>query len=408
MTTKLDRRALLSIGALAPAIAFAQRSGERPSAPPPPNAPPAELVRLAGQCVITGWHGAGLPRQVQDLAQQGALGGVLIAAHNFRDRAQLQRMTSLLHSWGPRDKRALVTADQEGGPVSHLSPPLTSMPSMTALGNLDDEDLTHRAGAAMGEELRNVGVDVDLAPVLDVRTNPRNSVVLGRVFSREPPRAARHGRAFIDGLWSAKVLACAKHFPGHGDTAVDSHAGLPRVPHGIERLEAVELVPFRAVASQVASIMVGHIVVSGLDANNPATLSRAVVDGVLRQRMQYDGVAMTDDLQMAAIRRTYGHTRAVELAIRAGCDMAMLAHNAEYARQAINHLARTAERDSTLRRRLEESAARVARMRAKLDAPTPPNPFVVDAQRLAWEVDYRKSRAGVRGVNATRDPTRQR
>jgi beta-N-acetylhexosaminidase len=279
---------------------------------------------------------------------------------------------------------------------------------MTALGNIDDEDLTHRAGAAMGEELRGVGVDVDLAPVLDVRTNPRNSVVLGRVFSREPERVARHGRAFIDGLWSAKVLACAKHFPGHGDTSVDSHAGLPRVPHTIERLESVELVPFRAVAREVASIMIGHLVIAGIDANAPATLSRAIVEGVLRQRLQFDGVAMTDDLQMAAIRRTWGHERAVELAIRAGCDMAMLAHNAEFARQAVYHLARTAERDPTLRRRLEESAARVARMRARLDAPTPPNPFVVDAARLAWEVDYRRSTLGMRTTQTQRDPTLQR
>jgi beta-N-acetylhexosaminidase len=400
VSVRVDRRALLSLSALAPVVGYAQ---SRPSGPPP-----IELVRLAGQCVVTGWHGVGIPRAVQDLAEQGALGGVLVARHNYRDRAQLVRMTGLLHSWGPRDRRALVTADQEGGPVSHLSPPVAPLPSMTALGNIDDIDLTHRAGAAMGEELRRVGVDVDLAPVLDARTNPRNSVVLGRVFSREPERVARHGRAFIDGLWAAKVLACAKHFPGHGDTSVDSHAGLPRVAHNLARLEAVELVPFRAVIREVASVMVAHVVYSGVDPQNPGTLSRAVVDGILRQRLQFDGVAMTDDLQMAAIRRTYGHERAVELAIRAGIDMAMLAHNAEYARQAIHHLARTAERDPALRRRLEESAARVARMRAKLDAPTPPNPFVVDPARLAWEVDARRAASGVQGVNATRDPTQQR
>jgi beta-N-acetylhexosaminidase len=394
----LDRRALLSIGALVPLIARGQERAR----------PPIELVRLAGQCIVAGWHGVGLPRAVQDLATEGALGGVIIAQGNFRDRAQLQRMNAMLHGWGPRERRALVTADQEGGPVSHLSPPLTSMPSMTALGNVDDEDLTHRAGAAMGEELRRVGVDIDLAPVLDARTNPRNSVVLGRVFSREPARVARHGRAFVDGLWSAKVLACAKHFPGHGDTSVDSHAGLPRVAHGIDRLEAVELVPFRAVAQEIASIMVGHVVYSGVDREMPASLSRPIVEGILRQRLHFDGVAMTDDLQMAAIRRTHGHVRAVELAIRAGCDMAMLAHNAEYARAAILHLARTAETDATLRRRLEESAARVARMRAKLDAPTPPNPFVVDGPRLALEVEQRRAASGTRGIVTGRDPTAQR
>jgi beta-N-acetylhexosaminidase len=392
----LDRRALLSIGAAIPLIARGQDRA---------HAPAAELVRLAGQCVIAGWHGRGVPRAVQDLSTQGALGGVIIAGDNFRDREQLLRMTALLRTFGPRALRPLVTADQEGGPVSHLSPPLPDMPSMTALGNVDDEDLTHRAGAAMGEQLRQLGVDVDLAPVLDARTNPRNTVVLGRVFSREPERVARHGRAFIDGLWSAKVLACAKHFPGHGDTSVDSHAGLPRVAHGIERLEAVELVPFRAVAREVASVMVGHVVYAGVDPAMPASLSRPIVDGILRQRMQFDGVAMTDDLQMAAIRRTYGPERSVELALRAGCDMAMLAHNAEFARAAITHLARVAETDPSLRRRLEESAARVARMRARLDAPTPPNPFVVDPSRLSREVEYRRASLGERGVETRRDPT---
>jgi beta-N-acetylhexosaminidase len=392
----LDRRALLSLGLAIPVFARGQDRA---------NPPPIELLRLAGQCVISGWHGRGVPRIVQDLAVQGALGGVIIAGDNVTDRAQLQRMTSLLRTFGPRDRRPLVTADQEGGPVSHLSPPLPDMPSMTALGNIDDEDLTHRAGAAMGEQLRQVGVDVDLAPVLDARTNPRNTVVLGRVFSREPARVARHGRAFIDGLWSAKVLACAKHFPGHGDTSVDSHAGLPRVAHGIDRLEAVELVPFRAVAREVASVMVGHVVYAGVDPSMPASLSRPVVEGILRQRMQFDGVAMTDDLQMLAIRRTYGAERSVELALRAGCDMAMLAHNAEFARAAIVHVARVAERDPVLRRRLEESAARVARMRARLDAPTPPNPFVVDPIRLSREVDFRRASLSVRGVETRRDPT---
>ncbi|MDP3277520.1 MAG: glycoside hydrolase family 3 N-terminal domain-containing protein [Deltaproteobacteria bacterium] len=395
MSVHLSRRSVLSLAAALPVLAHAQ---SRP-------APPRELLALAGQCVLTGWHGRGVPRAVESLASMGALGAVLLASHNYADRAQLQRMTTLLRGLGPRNARPLVTVDQEGGAVSHLSPPLTRMPSMTALGNVDDLDLTHRAGAAIGHELRAVGVDVDLAPVLDARTNPRNTVVLGRVFSREPERVARHGVAFIDGLWSAKVLASAKHFPGHGDTAVDSHAGLPRVPHNLARLEQVELVPFRAALPSVASVMVGHIVFAGIDPYNPATLSPAIVDGILRQRLQYDGVAMTDDLQMTAIRRTHGHVRAVELAIRAGCDLAMLAHNAEFARQAIEHLARLAETDAVLRRRITESAARVGRMRAKLDSVTPPNPYVVDAERLRTEIESRRAGLNFRSASAHHDPT---
>jgi beta-N-acetylhexosaminidase len=159
---------------------------------------------------------------------------------------------------------------------------------------------------------------------------------------------------------------------------------------------------------QIASVMVAHVVYSGVDPSNPATLSRAVVEGILRQRLHFDGVAMTDDLQMAAIRRTYGHKRAVELAIRAGIDMAMLAHNAEYAREAIYHLARTAETDTALRQRLTESAARVRRMRAKLAYAIPPNPYIVDAEDLSAEVETRRAALNLRGVQSTRDPTQQR
>ncbi len=406
MSAGITRRALLGALALAPAMASATGRHASASGPPPP---PADLFRLAGTCIVTGWHGQVIPFEVRRLLRRGALGGVLLTNHNFVTRPGLLALTEAIAAIAPEGAKPLVSADQEGGPVAHLSPPLTPFPSMTALGQLDDEDLTHRVGAALGGELRSVGVTFDLAPVLDVRTSSNNTVVLNRVFGRDPQRVARHGRALIDGLTSAGALACAKHFPGHGDTVMDSHVGLPRVTHALARLDAVELVPFRACAPIVPAVMVAHILYTAIDATAPSSLSRAVVEGLLRQRVGFDGVAITDDLQMAAIRAMHPIERAAELAMRAGNDLLLIAHTPLLAWRAAEHLARTAERDATLRARLEEAAARVVRLRARRDSSIPPNPFPVDPGTVVREVARRMLALGTaprRG--APRDPTLQR
>lgn len=403
----ITRRALLAALTLAPALASA--TGRRAVSLPVPPAPPDELVRLAGTCVVTGWHGRAVPREVRLLLRQGALGGVLLTNENFAARSNLQALTASLAALAPEGSKPLVSADQEGGPVAHLSPPLSRFPSMTSLGLLDDEDLTRRLGAALGGELRAQGVTFDLAPVLDVRTSSNNTVVLGRVFGRDPQRVARHGRALIDGLLSAGVLACAKHFPGHGDTVVDSHVGLPRVTHALARLDAVELVPFRACASRVSAVMVAHILYTAIDATAPSSLSRAVVEGLLRQRVGFGGVAITDDLQMAAIRAMHPIERAAELALRAGNDLVLIAHSPALALRAIEHLARAAEHDPALRARLEQSSARIARLRAQRDSLASTASTPVDPAAVVREVSARVlARRAVPGRPAARDPTRQR
>jgi beta-N-acetylhexosaminidase len=287
---------------------------------------PDELLQLAGTCIVSGFYGQVFPAELRALARRGALGGVLVARHNFADRRALAALCTQIRELSPPDQKPLIAADQEGGPVAHLSPPLVSFPSMTALGSVDDVALTRRVGLALGSELASVGVSMDLAPVLDVRTCSANTVDLGRAFGRDAGKVARHGQALIEGLTQAGVLSCAKHFPGHGDAAGDSHAGLPRVRHGIERLEAVELVPFRACASQTPAVMLAHVVYEGVDPVHPASLSRAVIEGILRDRLHFDGVAMSDDLQMVAIRAAHPIEQACELSLRAGCDLLLVAH----------------------------------------------------------------------------------
>lgn len=393
----------------APAVGRA--AARTPVAPPRPI--PPELLRLAGTCVISGFYGGRLPPELSSLLAQGALGGIIIAGNNFHTRDQLRGLCASITATAPADARPIVAADQEGGPVAHLSPPLGNVPSMTVLGTIDDEELTHRVGASIGADLRGVGVNMDLAPVLDVRTSPRNTVVLNRVFGRDPAKVARHGLALIEGLRSAGVLPCAKHFPGHGDTALDSHAGLPRVPHGVERLDSVELVPFRACAQATPAVMLAHVVYAGVDPQRPASLSRPIIEGVLRDRVGFTGVAMTDDLQMQAITRTMPLTQAAETSIRAGADMVMIAHTSTYAAAIVRHLAARAEGDTALRERLEQAAGRVRAMRRELTTALPPNPFIASTADVSAEVLRRASQRGgaaARGANAGpgRDPTLRR
>jgi beta-N-acetylhexosaminidase len=216
----------------------------------------------------------------------------------------------------------------------------------------------------MGDELRVLGFDIDFAPVLDIHTNPQNPIIGERAFGREADTAARRALAFARGLDAAGVLACGKHFPGHGDTDTDSHLALPRIDHPWERLEAIELAPFRLAAqANLPMIMTAHVVFAALDATRPATLSEQVVTGLLRGRLGYRGVVVSDDLDMRAIAGEMGIDHAAVQAIRAGCDVLLLCQSELYQAQAEEALVKTAERDSDFRRRVGESAARVRAMK---------------------------------------------
>ncbi len=378
-----------------------------PTAPAPPVSP--ELLRLAGRCVLAGWRGPRLPPTLAARIAEGALGGVLIARENLAGPGSLTRLAASVQALVPAGTSpVLVAADQEGGPVSHLSPYLPAMPSQAVLGGIDDVALTTRVAAALGHGLRDAGVNFNLAPVLDVRTNRANTVVLGRVFGNEPAVVARHGVAFVGGLRDAGVLCCAKHFPGHGDTREDSHAALPRVVHGVERLAAVEMVPFAAVAATVPAVMMAHVVYAGVEAGMPASLSRAHATGLLRERLGFRGVAVTDDLEMAAIRVRWGVAAGAVRAMRAGCDLLTVAHSVGVVGEVVRLLARTAVEDESFRARLEEAAGRVDAMRAGLAgaglpvrAPREPVPA------LLREVQARAAARG-RVQRTVRDPTLRR
>jgi beta-N-acetylhexosaminidase len=280
----------------------------------------SELERLALSCVLPGFEGPTVPDWVRRRLSEG-LGGVVLYAWNVESSDQLASLTAELRA---ERSDVIVAIDEEGGDVTRLEAGRgSSYPGNAALGVVDDVELTRRVAASMGAELATAGVNLDFAPVADVNTNPQNPVIGIRSFGSDGDLVARHVAAFVDGLQSAGVAACAKHFPGHGDTSLDSHLALPSV----DSLEEQALVPFRAaIAAGVLSIMTAHIVVHSLG-DVPATMSRELLTDVLRTELGFDGLVVTDALEMKAISDNVGVEEGAVRAIAAGADALCLGHD---------------------------------------------------------------------------------
>jgi len=314
----------------------------------------SELGRLASTCIFPGFEGPTAPDWIRQRLAEG-LGGVVLYAWNVESRAQLAALTASLRA---ERSDVLIAIDEEGGDVTRLEAATgSSYPGNAALGAVDDVALTGQVAASIAADLAEVGVNLDLAPVADVNTNPLNPVIGIRSFGAEGELVARQVAAFVQGLQSVGVAACAKHFPGHGDTAVDSHLELPIV----ESLEEDALLPFRAaIEAGAKSIMTAHIVVRELG-TSPATMSREILHELLRESLGFDGMLMTDALEMRAISATVGVEEGAVRAIAAGADALCLGHDlGEESLRSITDAVVESIRSGRLdESRLTEAAARV-------------------------------------------------
>lgn len=272
-------------------------------------------------------------------------------------------LTEALHQTAPDGTPALIAIDQEGGTVQRVREPATVWPPMLTLDRLaapQDVELARAVGHAIGLEMAALGIDIDFAPVLDVHTNPGNPIIGARAFGTTAATATRRALAFAEGLGAAGVLGCGKHFPGHGDTHLDSHLALPRIDHSLERLREVELAPFRAAAAAgLPMFMTAHVVFAALDPSRPATMSPRVITELLRGELGYRGLVVSDDLDMRAIADHYGVAEAAAAAIRAGCEVLLLCRDPAHQEEVERGLFVAAERDSELRRQIGQAAARV-------------------------------------------------
>lgn len=322
-----------------------------------------ESLRKAGQRVMIGFDGHAASADARRLIRDYGAASVILFGRNVdapEQVAELVRELQAIARDAGHELPLLIAVDQEGGRVARLRSPWTEWPPLRAVGRTESEDLARGMGQALAAELKACGIRCDLAPVVDVDTNPKNPVIGDRSFGDDPERVGRLGAAMIRGLQGGGVAACAKHFPGHGDTDVDSHLALPAVDHPPSRLEDVELRPFRhAIGAGVATIMTAHVLVRELDDELPATLSPVVIQGLLRQRMKFDGVIVSDDLEMKAVAERWPPGRSAVLAAKAGCDLLPVCqgHNGQV--DAIEALVRAVEAEEIRWKEMDAACDRI-------------------------------------------------
>jgi beta-N-acetylhexosaminidase len=322
--------------------------------------------RDIGQLLIGSLPGRTITPEMRSLAREFSLGGVILFSRNIEEPEQvaelagdIQALSSGLPLW--------VSVDQEGGRVARLKTPFTEWPPMAVLGRSGSTELASRFAAALAAELKAVGVTLDYAPVLDIHTNPNNPVIGDRALAQDADLVGRLGAAIVKGLQENGVAACGKHFPGHGDTSVDSHLELPLVEHPPDRIRRVEAVPFReAIRAQVAFIMTAHVLVPSLDEERPATLSPRVVQTILREELGFPGVILSDDLEMKAIAASYAVPDAAVQALAAGCDGVLICSgNADTQAATLEALVYAVEQDRVAFKRLEDAQLRLRRAKER-------------------------------------------
>jgi beta-N-acetylhexosaminidase len=326
---------------------------------------------LVGQLIIGGFDGDALPAGfARDLAA-GRRGGAILFKRNVTSVAGAHAICTAILKAAPADMPPLIGVDQEGGRVKRLPPPALQLPSMRDLARIGDLELVQSAAGIVAAELLAIGFNINFAPVLDVDTEPQNPVIGDRAFGSDPDAVARFGVAYLVGLQSGGVSACGKHFPGHGDTRLDSHLALPTILHARSRLDQVDLPPFRAaIGAGIAALMSAHIVCEKIDPGVPATLSRKICTDLLRGELGFAGVLFSDDLEMKAIAARWPIEQAAVDAVRAGCDALLICHDENAQAGVYEALVRETERDAAFRERCAEATLRAMRLRRS----RPPRP----------------------------------
>ena len=349
-----------------------------------------ESVRKAGQRLMVGFHGHEASADVKNMIRDYGAGSVILFARNVASPEQVAELVRELQAEARaagHDLPLLISVDQEGGRVARMRAPWTEWPPLRALGRQGSEEMARKMGEALAAELRACGIRLDFAPVVDVDTNPKNPVIGDRSFGADPNLVGRLGAAMIRGLQGRGVAACAKHFPGHGDTDVDSHLDLPTVEHSRERLQEVELPPFRrAIEAGVASIMTAHVLVRALDEEVPATLSPRVIGGLLRRELNYDGVVVSDDLEMKAVAKRWAPGPLAVLAAKAGCDLLPVCATHDMQVESLEGLVKAVESGEISWKSMDEACARMRRLKERFLLPwSDPDPRAARAAAGAGE-----------------------
>lgn len=327
-----------------------------------------EIRTLIGSVMVAGFESTNVDEHLKTLIHDYRVENFILFSRNVRSVEQVKELTEATRILAFRQglDNVLFCIDEENGVVSRLPEEIGRLPGNMALGATQDVVLAERAGILTGRALCSMGITMNLAPVLDVNNNPQNPVIGVRSFGEHTDLVGNMGAAMINGLHQEGIIACAKHFPGHGDVTQDSHLALPVIAHGMDRLLAVELPPFQmAMQNEVDAIMTAHVVFSAVDPHVPATMSRSVLTDLVRGELGYNGVIMTDCLEMNAISQTVGVGQGAVLALAAGADMILVSHQLERQVEAIEAVLQSIKSGRLPLDRLIEASDRVKLMKQK-------------------------------------------
>ncbi len=343
------------------------------------------LKQMLGQKLIFGFHGTEMTEEFVSLIREYQIGNVILFLRNVASGEQLRKLCADIQTLirEVTGYPAFIVIDQEGGMVTRLPQEAVNVPCAMSLAATGNPDNAAKAAEITIRQLKGLGANFNMAPVLDVNNNPQNPVIGIRSFGDDPHQVARFGTASVRAYGGSGILCCGKHFPGHGDTAVDSHLGLPRVDKTQEELEQLELIPFRkAVQAGIPAIMISHVLFPNIEPDNvPSTMSRKIVTGLLKEKMGFEGLILTDCLEMGAIRDFYGTPQGTVAAIKAGVDLAEISSTIALewaAAQAVNE---AAQRGEFQIEEIRQSVEKILRYKQALC-------YDIQPELCGWEEDW--------------------
>ena len=323
------------------------------------------LDEKIGQMIITGFNGSEYNDDMDRLINEYKVGGVILFARNIEDSNQMIDLTRALQE-NNNNLPLFISIDEEGGRVSRLPDDVEKFPSAFTIGLINDQQTAYENGKEIGYTLKRLGINLDYAPVLDIYSNENNTVIGDRAFSTEESIVSTMGIATMEGIEDSDIIPVVKHFPGHGDTEVDSHYGLPIVYKTLEELRNFEFIPFvKAIESGCDVIMVSHIILNEVDSINPASLSKIVISDLLRKDMGFDKVVITDDMSMGAITSIMSIEEACIKSIEAGCDILLLGNAYEEIEQVINSIKLKLYNGEISEEQINKSVKRILELKKK-------------------------------------------
>lgn len=327
------------------------------------------LKEKLGQLVIVGVDGYENNDHSRQFIEKYHVGGFILFKKNLKDSKQMLALLNSIKETNTINKVPLfLSVDEEGGRVSRMPEEFLKFPTNKAIGKINDSELSYQVGSILGEELKAFGFNMNFAPVLDINSNPKNPVIGDRSFGSNESIVTKLGIETMKGLQSQNIISVVKHFPGHGDTEVDSHKGLPKVDNDIERLKSFELIPFSAaIENKVDVIMIAHILLPKIDAENPASFSRTIISDILRTDMNFEGIVITDDFTMGAIVKNYEIGEAAVKSIQAGSDIVLVCHDFDKQEAVIKALLNAAQTGAISLDRIDQSVYRILKMKQKYE-----------------------------------------